>query len=79
MQQQMKIVRTTVIEVPGLGARIKEARLRDPRPLREICASINMSPMNWYRVETEKQSLPEETLRDIEGALGVSFNVSFND
>jgi transcriptional regulator with XRE-family HTH domain len=79
MQRNMKVVRTTVIEVQGLGGRIKDARLRDPRPLKEICASIGMSPMNWYRVETEQQSLPEETLREIERALGVSFDVTFSD
>lgn len=71
----MKVVKTTEIEVPGLGERIKQARLDDRRSLEEICQIIGMSKMNWYRIEGEKQTLPIETLRRIEEVLGVSFDV----
>jgi transcriptional regulator with XRE-family HTH domain len=75
----MKIVRTKVVEVPGLGQQIKEAREADRRSLKEIASAAGMTTMNWYRVEEEKQTLPEETLRKIESALGVDFGVKFDD
>jgi transcriptional regulator with XRE-family HTH domain len=74
----MKVVRETVIEVPGLGRRIKEAREADPRSLKEIAGLADMSPMNWYRIEAEEQALPEERLRKIERALGIDFGVHFD-
>lgn len=80
MQQDlMKVVRKTVIEIPGLGQRIKQAREADPRSLKAIAGSAGMTPMNWYRIEAEDQELPEETLRKVEAALGVDFGVKFGD
>ena len=82
MSQQMK-VRSTIVrefEVPGLGAQIYKARKSSGRSLTNICAAVGMSTANWYRIEQEKNdSLPLETLRKIEAALGVDFGVEFND
>ncbi|WGV29129.1 helix-turn-helix domain-containing protein [Halotia branconii] len=79
VQTLMKVVRETILEIPGLGKRIKQARENDPRSLKEIAAAANMSPMNWYRIESEEQALPEPTLRKIEEVLGVDFEVQFDD
>jgi hypothetical protein len=38
-----------------------------------------MPSMNWYRIEAEEQTLPEETLQKIEEVLGVDFGVVFDD
>nr|WP_237741490.1 helix-turn-helix transcriptional regulator [Anabaena sp. PCC 7108] len=54
-------------------------RESDPRSLKAICEAAGISQMNWYRIEKEQQSLPEETLRKIEEVLGVDFGVSFDD
>ena len=64
------------IDVPGLGAKIKEVRETDSRSLKAIYEAVGMSQMNWYRIEEEKQSLPLETLRKIEEVLGVDFGVN---
>lgn len=71
----MEIFKTTRIQVPGLGERIKEAREADARPLTEIAELAGMRSMNWYRIEKETQALPVETLRKIEAVLGVDFGV----
>ncbi|WP_110988878.1 helix-turn-helix domain-containing protein [Acaryochloris thomasi] len=74
----MKVRKVIDVEVPGLGLQIKEARERDPRSLASICREIDMTPMNWYKIEAEgTKALPEETLRDIEKVLGVDLGVSF--
>ena len=75
----IKVVRRIVIEAPGLGQRIKEAREADSRSLKTIAGAAGMTPMNWYRIESEEQELPEETLRKVEAALDINFGVSFND
>ena len=72
----MKVTKTISIDVPGLGAKIKEARVADSRSLKAICEAVGMSQMNWYRIEEEKQSLPIETLRNIEEILGVEFGIN---
>jgi transcriptional regulator with XRE-family HTH domain len=79
VQDLMKVVREIIVDAPGLGQRIKDARESDPRSLRAICEAVGMSQMNWYRVEAEKQTLPEPTLRKIEEVLGVDFGVKFDD
>lgn len=71
----MKVVKTTFVEVPELGERIKQAREADRRSLRKICEAVGMTPANWYRIEREEQALPIETLRKIEKELKVDFNV----
>jgi transcriptional regulator with XRE-family HTH domain len=75
----VKVVRTQEREVPNLGKRIEKARKADSRSLTQLCALVGMTAANWYRIESEKQMLPEETLRRIEEVLGVDFGVSFDD
>jgi transcriptional regulator with XRE-family HTH domain len=74
----MRVTKTIYIDAPGLGARIKAARESDPRPLTAICRAIDLSTNNWYRIEKEQQTLPEETLRKIEKVLDVDFGVDFD-
>jgi transcriptional regulator with XRE-family HTH domain len=68
------------VEVPGLGSRVKDARLSDPRSLLAICREVGMSPRNWYNIEDGvTKALPVETLRRIEAVLGVDFGVKTED
>lgn len=78
MVQSVEVVRVTKIDVPALGAKIKAARKSDKRSLTEIAAASGMSVQNWYRIEDERQTLPEETLRLIEKVLGIDFGVKFD-
>lgn len=76
MSTAMKVVRTIELEVTGLGDRIKKARLNDKRSLTQLAALAGMTTANWYRIESEKfSSLPLETLKKIESALGIDFGV----
>ena len=74
----MEVVKTVRLEVPFLNQKIKEARKNDDRPITQICALVGMTTANWYRIEAGKQSIPLETLRKIEQALGVDFGVKFD-
>ena len=79
IQTLMKVRKTIDIEVPNLGEKIKAARERDSRSLSEICRQMQMSNMNWYKIESEDtKALPIETLRRIEEVLGVNFGVDFD-
>ena len=79
-QTLMKVRKTIDINVPKLGQKIKEARERDSRSLSEICRQMEMSNMNWYKIESEEtKALPIETLRRIEEVLGVDFGVKFDE
>ncbi|MBW4599707.1 hypothetical protein DSM106972_094460 [Dulcicalothrix desertica PCC 7102] len=72
----MIVRKVTDIKVPGLGEKIKEARLTDRRSLAEICRQIPMSPVNWYKIESEEtKALPIETLRRIEEVLNIDLGV----
>jgi transcriptional regulator with XRE-family HTH domain len=74
---QVKIIQVTEKEIPGLGERIKAARKATGRPLHAVAAAASMSPQNWYRIEKEEaKSIPIETLRAVESALGVDFGVT---
>ena len=79
MTMAMKISRYQEKDVPGLGEKLKQARLSDDRPLTLICGELGMSTQNWYRIEKEQQVLPIETLKKIEEVLGIDFGVSFDD
>lgn len=72
----MIVRKVTDIKVPGLGEKIKEARLTDRRSLAEICRQIPMSAVNWYKIESEEtKALPIETLRRIEEVLKIDLGV----
>jgi DNA-binding Xre family transcriptional regulator len=78
---QMKVVRTIVVEVDDLSERIKQARLAKMQSrvtkMTHLAQAAKMSTQNWYRIEGGVESIPEETLRSIEAALGVTFGVEF--
>ena len=72
----MIVRKITDTKVPELGKKIKEARLSDKRSLAQICREISMSPVNWYKIESEEtKALPIETLRRIEQVLGIDLDV----
>lgn len=75
----MKVSRTETKEFPGLGDRIKKARKLCDRPLSFLATDAGMSAANWYRIEKgEVKTLPIETVRAIEAALGVDLGVDFD-
>ena len=76
----MKVRKIVEREFPGLGARIKQAREANPRSLIQLCAEIDMTPANWYKIENEETKfLPLETLRRIEGVLEIDLEVNLDD
>ncbi|MBD2505694.1 helix-turn-helix transcriptional regulator [Anabaena azotica FACHB-119] len=76
----MKVEKRIQKEIPGLGEMIRRARKIDRRTLAELADLAGMSVPNWYSIENEEMKvLPLTTLRRIEAALGVSFNVAFDD
>jgi transcriptional regulator with XRE-family HTH domain len=80
--ETVKVIRTLEVEVPSLGRKIKEARNRikdeKGKTITDLASASGMSAQNWYRIENERQTLPEETLRLMETALECSFGVSFD-
>jgi transcriptional regulator with XRE-family HTH domain len=80
MTALMKVRKTIEREFSGLGARIKKAREANSRSLIQLCAEIDMTPANWYKIENEETKvLPLETLRKIEGVLKVDLGVDLDD
>jgi transcriptional regulator with XRE-family HTH domain len=74
---QIKRVVERIEDVPGLGDRIRQARKAHKSSLIKLAASVGISRQHWYKIEAESLSypLPLETLRAIEKALGVDFDV----
>ncbi|WP_445634557.1 Helix-turn-helix transcriptional regulator [Nostoc sp. DSM 114161] len=80
MPVDVQIERVLRVDAPGIGAKIKNARERDPRSVDELAKAAGMTRANWYRIEREENDvLPEPTLRKIEEVLGVDFGVKFDD
>lgn len=78
MQCLMRIVKGK--EFPGIGKKIKDARERDTRTLTELSAAAGISVSYWNRIENETvKNLPIETVWGIEKALGIDFNLRFDD
>ena len=81
--ENVKVIRTLEVEVPSLGQKIKEARNKikneQGKTITDLASASGMSAQNWYRIENERQTLPEETLRLMEAALECSFSVTFDD
>lgn len=79
--EKVKVIRTLEVEVPRLGQKIREARNKikneKGKTITDLASASGMSAQNWYRIENERQTLPEETLRLMEAALECSFDVSF--
>lgn len=78
---QVKRVRTNIIDFPGLGKRIKEAREKDDRSLIQICKECDISRSYWYQLEAEdmRSAVTEEIIRKIETILNVDLGVNFDD
>ena len=76
-QMQVKKVVEQVLEVPGLGARIKDARQGSKESLIKLCERAGISRQYWYGIEAESinHPLPLDTLRAIEKVLDTSFDV----
>ncbi len=77
----MKVKRSTEKYAPGLGERIRRARVADNRSVEMLCGLAQISRVYWYDIESEKirGALPEDTLRRIEQVLGVDLEVNFDD
>lgn len=72
----MKVKQTIEKEFPGLGERITAARKASDLPLTQLAARAGMSYTNWYKIESgEAKSVPLETIRAMEEALGVDLGV----
>ncbi|MEH1777697.1 MAG: helix-turn-helix transcriptional regulator [Nostoc sp.] len=72
----MRIQKIVECESKGVGEAIKKARKQDSRSLTQICAEVDMTTSNWYKIENEDTKvLPLETLRKIEKVLGISLGV----
>ncbi|WP_017654615.1 helix-turn-helix domain-containing protein [Fortiea contorta] len=75
----MKVRKVIERDFPGLGARIKQHREADRRSLIQLCAEIDMTPANWYKIENEETKvLPLETLQKIESVLGLDLGVNLD-
>lgn len=69
----MKVVHKIDIEVPDLGSKTRKA---SDLPLTQLAARAGMSYTNWYKIESgEAKSVPLETIRAMEEALGVDLGV----
>ncbi len=63
-----------IVEVPGLGARIKAARGKSPKSTTQIAADAGMSVNCLYQIENEKhKSCSIAQIRCLESSLGVKF------
>lgn len=76
----VKVRRCQDVEAPGLGAKVKDARLKDGRSAQVLATLSGISTGYWYQIEKEeRQWISEEVVRSIEDVLGVKFGVSFED
>ena len=78
---QVKRVKETVLDFPGLGERIRQARESDERSLSQICRDSGISRSYWYQLEAEDLRSPatEEIIRKIEQTLDVDLGINFED
>ncbi len=77
---KMRVRQVKEIEIYGLGAQIKKARLASSKSLEQICDEVGVSRTYWYDIEKEtlKGALSIENLRKIEQALGIDLGVCFD-
>lgn len=77
---RMRVRKTIDVDIPRLGAKIRDARKASPRSLTELAAAAGMTTANWYAIEGEEiKALPEETLRRIEEVLKTNFGARFEE
>ena len=81
MLTTMRIRQIREVEVPGLGERIKQARMASDKSLEQICDEVELSRTYWYDLEKEKLkgTLSIENLKKIEIVLGVDLGVRFDE
>lgn len=67
------------IDIPDLGERLRQARLKDDRSVEKLARAAGISRNYWYQLEAEAVlgGVKEETLRNIEKTLGVDLGVEF--
>lgn len=77
---QVKRLVETVVDVPGLGQRIRELRINDSRSVAELCRLVGISRAYWYQLESEDLRSPvsESVVRRIEEVLGIDLDVNFD-
>jgi transcriptional regulator with XRE-family HTH domain len=69
------------VEAPGLGERLRQARLKSDRSVSKLAAAAGISRNYWYQLEAESVlgGVAEDTLRTIESVLGVDLGVDFEE
>lgn len=69
------------VDVPGLGERLRQARLKDKRSVEKLATAAGISRNYWYQLEAEAilGGVKEDTLRNIEQVLGVNLGVDFEE
>lgn len=69
------------VDVPGLGERLRQARLKDKRSVEKLATAAGISRNYWYQLEAEAVlgGVKEDTLRNIEQVLGVDLGVDFDE
>ena len=79
----MRVRKYVDIDVPGLGQKIKEARLNSRKSVTALAKEAGVARTTWYDLENETLSKSNtvlfDTLRKIEKALGVDFGVRLDD
>jgi transcriptional regulator with XRE-family HTH domain len=66
---------TLSVEVPNLGAILKDAREKSKKSPTTIAALAGMSVANLYRIESEDtKSIPWDTLKRLGEALSIDFD-----
>lgn len=76
----MDVVRQIRVSIPDLSRQIKAAREADGRSAQVLATAAGISTAYWYQIENNKrQWISEGTLRGIETALGVDFEVRFEE
>jgi len=72
----MRVRKVTEKEYPQLSSQIKDARYKDGRSLRKIVEAAGTTEQHWRRIEEGfAKSMPLETVRNIEDALGIDLGV----
>jgi len=72
----MRVRRVIEKDYPNLSAEVKEARYKDGRSLRKIVDAAGTTEQHWRRIEEGfVKSMPLETVRNIENALGIDLGV----
>lgn len=80
MVQAVKIRITKEIDAPGIGKKIKDARIADGRSVQTLATLAGISLAYWYQIEQEKmQSISEEHFKGVQSALGIDLGVKFDD